>query len=635
MLFFSPNKITLHLRCLLIIGFLFICQSLLYSEGTKQLVPNNDDRLYLMLTNGLYNNFGRYNGTVDQRLLININDPNNEQVFLGFSAPTTSGHYPCSGSLKNAYFRIKDPNGNVVFPIANNPNGQLINNTNANLNSRAAAIVGPNQIAGVGGYDAITFDPSGLPAGDYYIEFSSIQENASINNIIAIEHFDITVATKAANPTAIEGRVYSTNWAFHAPSISCGTDVTFGYFDRSFNGSFHVYSDDGFVSKIDFDNSGFQPAAFNIYFNANGTGNTGNLIEDRKSTSGTGTQNSLHKIFLTEPDINVFPSGILGTINGDPVYKGCEGGDACFELMVTSTGQINVLLDFDNSSGPGIYDPNTSDRILVFKVAPTEGEIAPFTRCVPWDREDGLGNIISDESSFETYLVYGQGVYHLPIYDVEYMLTGFKPTTIRPVPPEGSPDKLYYDDTPITFLPGNGNPTEEINGCLAPCHTWTNSDYGNLNTINTWYFSREEIQLENDAPTCGLQSQDDFRTTPFETPIDIIVLSNDMVIDLDTNLLRVTNIIPQNGMVEVNIQNGKILYTPNSNFIGLDSFEYEICHNILPERSLCDRSFVYVTVSPDKEMNCFDGLDNDNDGFIDCDDTDCLPQQPGQVMRKN
>lgn len=631
--FFDQQKMPTFYQ-LFLIGSLLLIQSALFGEGSKQLVPNTTDRLHLLLNAGNYNNFGRYDGATDQRLFININDPSNEQVFFGFSTPASSGHYPCTGSLKIAYFRIKDPNGNVVYPTAGSPNGQLLNNTNSNISNRTAAINGPNQIVGSGGYNAFVFDPSGLPSGDYYIEFSSVSNAPSLDNIIAIEHFDITVATKTASPSAIDGRVYATNWAFHAPSISCGTDATYGFFDRPFNGFFYVFSDDGFVSKIDFDNSGFQPAAFNVFFNANGAGNSGNLVEDRKSVVGTGSQAALHKIFFNEPDINVYPSGVLGTINGDPVYNSCSGGDACFELMVTSTGQINVLLDFNEASGQGIYDPNTTDRVLAFKVTPELGEVIPYVRCIPWDKLDGLGNVVPETMDFKSYLIYGQGVYHLPIFDAEYMLNGFATTTIRPIPPEGSPDRLYYDDSQIPFVPGNGSIKEELNGCPAPCHTWTNRDYGNLNTINTWYFAREEFRFENDSPECVLDSQNDTLSTPFETPVNIAVLLNDNASELDTTQTAVTNITAQNGLTQVNSTTGVITYIPNANFSGLDTFEYEICHNILPQRSLCDRSIVYVTVDADREVNCGDGLDNDNDGFIDCADSDCLPMPVVAIKRQ-
>ncbi|MEM6317595.1 MAG: Ig-like domain-containing protein [Bacteroidota bacterium] len=623
-------------RNLFLFTFLFGGLSFsVFGEGSKEVLPRNTDRVHLLLNAGNYNNFGRYNGTVDQRLHIHISNPSTEQVFLGFSAPVNSGHHPCAGTTVDTYYRIKDPNGNVVFPVAGSPNGQLLNTTNANLTSLAQVMNGPSQISGTGGYNAVVFDPAGLTAGDYYVEFSRNSSTPSLGDLSAIEFFDITVATKTATPTAINGRVFATNWAFQAPSISCGGDPVYSWFDRPFNGLFYVYSEDGFVSKIDFDSSGFQPAAFNVFFNANGADNTGDLVTDRKSVVGTGARDALHKIFVNEPDITAYPSGSLGTINGEPEYNSCVGGDACFELTVTEAGQINILIDLDSASGPGLYDPNTTDRLLAFAVNPAPNESAPYIRCIPWDKLDGLGNMVTENIAYTAYIVYGQGVYHLPIFDAEFMLNGFKTTTIRPIPPEGSPKEVYYDDSLIPFLPGNGAVKSGQNGCPAPCHTWTNFDYGNLNTINTWYFAREELKFENDAPNCVLLSEDDRRNTPFETPIDIDVLANDNFTDLDTAQLAVTMVTPQNGTPQIDLATGIITYTPNTNFSGLDTFQYEICHNILPQRSLCDRSIVYITVDEEREINCGDGQDNDNDGAIDCADSDCLPVVPTGIIRKN
>ena len=190
---------------------LLLLPTFLLAEGTKQLAPNIDDRVFLYSNVTLYGNFAQYGSSDVQRLSIHIADPANEQIFLGFSQVVNSGHYPCEGQLVDAYFRIIDPNGTVVFPNRGSQAGQILDASTSNITAKSQAMNGPNQIVGTGGYDAFVFDPVGFSAGDYYIEFSREESVVAIDKFVAIEWWDITVATKNATPTAIDGRVFAKN----------------------------------------------------------------------------------------------------------------------------------------------------------------------------------------------------------------------------------------------------------------------------------------------------------------------------------------------------------------------------------------------------------------------------------------
>ncbi|GAB4407023.1 MAG: hypothetical protein OHK0039_09210 [Bacteroidia bacterium] len=104
----------------------------------------------------------------------------------------------------------------------------------------------------------------------------------------------------------------------------------------------------------------------------------------------------------------------------------------------------------------------------------------------------------------QRYTMYAQGVIHFPIYDAEYLENGFTITQIRPLPPGGSfQPALFWDDTEIGTQPFAGATAEdmqEFNGCTSPpCHTWNYlgdpsvPGYGNMNTLNTWWFANREI----------------------------------------------------------------------------------------------------------------------------------------------
>lgn len=89
---------------------------------------------------------------------------------------------------------------------------------------------------------------------------------------------------------------------------------------------------------------------------------------------------------------------------------------------------------------------------------------------------------------------------------------------------------------------------------------------------------------------------DDTVTTQKDFPKVINVLSND--IDGD-NPIDPTSVIvqriPANGRTELNSTTGEITYTPNFEFVGIDTFIYKVCDNGNP--SLCDTATVTVNVT--------------------------------------
>ena len=95
----------------------------------------------------------------------------------------------------------------------------------------------------------------------------------------------------------------------------------------------------------------------------------------------------------------------------------------------------------------------------------------------------------------------------------------------------------------------------------------------------------------NDPPV----AVDDAATTPEDTPVAIDVLDNDSDIDSPLGIPTVTE-PPSYGTASVNPVDSTILYTPDPDFVGVDSFMYAICDNGMP--SLCDTALVIITVTP-------------------------------------
>lgn len=579
------------------------------AEGSKQLLPDPSDQAVLMVDNSVYGNFAVFDSDDAERLYLHISDPSNEQVYVGLSRGYNSmSSIFNSGNAVDYYFRIKDSNGNVVF------GPRLVNSTSASLLTWQQSQNGPAALGNALGYpNAFVFDPAGLSAGEYYIEFSR-SSTTEANLELYIPYFDFTVATKGSSPVAIDGRLYSKRWAIVAtpsvPNILTGltpptssstfNDPVYGFFWRPFNGKLFVLDrGDGVVTSVDFAGSGFRPYAFNLAFNSFGTANTGNAIEDRKSVPSALSVFPEHLIFLNDPDSSAFPSGNFGVFNltNDlPNVKGCGGGAGYdINLSVTREGTIEILLDMDTTTGAGVFDAGTADRLLAYEVNALPGESPPFTRSFAWDGLDGFGNPLGTGQALTISFTYSQGRYHLPVFDAEFMTGGITPEIVRPASVSGYVLKLYYDDSNIA------GGTVEANGCLPPCHTWTDFNFGNGNTINTYWFSeQEEVQVFLTILGCPPSADDEAVSTNEVTPIDITVTDGDTDPDGTIDLTTVTvQSPPSNGTVSVDPITGVVTYTPNTGFTGVDTFTYTVRDNNGEESNV---AMVTITVLP--QINC-------------------------------
>ena len=478
---------------------LLLFGQLLLAEGTREVAPNamiqiegnqTNDLAALLLNDERYNTFASYaNEDPNARLYIHISNPEQECVFLGFSFahPNASSPNPIRFNYE---YRVKDPNGNIVFgPVFVSPEG-------ANIQTWLEAKTGPRQIHGNAGYDAMQITSSDLTSqgwsgkGDYYVEFRS----PDTNNEFLIDYWDISVASCTPTPPAEKkGRVWSYNWAFF--SIN-----DYGFPNRPFNGAFYVCAPDpdnnnaAFITRIDFNGSGFRPAAFNIAFNSFGIQNTGDIVVDRRSVEERNATQAEYAVFLNDP-IDICETADPGVIELFGVSR-CPGEAFCLKFSASKAGQIDLLLDCDSQDK--IYTPGTADIILTKTVSAEE----VGTRiCIEWDGLDGLDDPVVEHATSQVPIIiaFAQGVYHFPVYDAELMTEGFN---IQAVRPPGEKPLLYYDDSNISVESGSGEPAVQLIGCDLPCHRWTNYTdntvigFGNLNTINSWWFSQLSIQDE-------------------------------------------------------------------------------------------------------------------------------------------
>ncbi|TXF87886.1 T9SS type A sorting domain-containing protein [Neolewinella aurantiaca] len=486
---------------------LFLLSGTLFAEGTANLRTADGDPVMLFVGHPDFGDFASYDGPANSRLLFRIAEAG-ETVYIGMSHLFKSSGIP--ESFGQFDYRVRSvADGSVVFgPVR-------VNSNNENLSTFEQAALGP-AVFNAGGYP--TDDESSFvapAAGEYYIEFD---QNSS-NRPRYIGLWDITIAN---NDVVQTGRVYSRNWAFRVPELD--PQVPECAFGAELSTKFYSYTSDGFVTEIDFTDSGFQPLSFNLAFNRTGPGESGDLLADRQSIAGENATANVaeHLIFLEEPDPVLFPDGRCGSVSVSGTLM-CQPDETfCIPVTASLPGQVQLLLDFD---GNGVYDID-SDRLLAYGFEDSTN----LSACVPWDGLLADGSRSPNGATVDIIVSYIQGVQHWALYDGELMRNGFCVTPIRPICNDAGTANLHYDDVNIPDDPGNGAPTRVLDGCECRtdnCRTWTNFEaypssdctvvdenttgYGDKNTLNTWWFASSQT------------------VTSFDVPIDVASVSGPMI----------------------------------------------------------------------------------------------------------
>ena len=89
----------------------------------------------------------------------------------------------------------------------------------------------------------------------------------------------------------------------------------------------------------------------------------------------------------------------------------------------------------------------------------------------------------------------------------------------------------------------------------------------------------------------------DINNTFVNLPVDGNVLTNDFDLEGDTQTVTTTTVVTaQSVTVNIDPNTGAYTYTPPTDYIGQDSFEYTICDNGTPQA--CDSATVYIEVIP-------------------------------------
>jgi uncharacterized protein (TIGR02145 family) len=436
----------LQWKQLLVFLVVLIFPSLLFAEGTKQILTadTGHGKIEVMPS---FSDFAWYdaNGSVAPQYRLYIHVQNfGEIIYYGFGDVLDD----FNNIVTDVLYEIKDPSGNIVVgPTHVPPSGA------GYIQTFNQAVAGPYSIAGSSGYNALSYTPT--VTGDFYIEFNF---NSGTHDRTAFKYFDITVSTPSN--VAIDGRVWSEDW-----------QMTTDDYGNHFLGKLFVYSDDGIVTSINFNS--MDPFVFGVSCNQYGCYNTGNFTNDRRSVPGMQTLPQ-YKLFLNNPDPNIYPTGVPGSIIMPVVITPDCSGTANIQVNVTKAGNVNLLLDINPLPGVQPEDVQLSQAV-------TAG-----INTITWNGLNGLGQPVPDGQPIHLYVTYINGLTNLPIYDVESNPRGFLVQLVRP---SGSDPLTYWDDA----LVGG---TQNLLGCAyslptTGCHSWIgdgSSGIGNNNTINTWWY---------------------------------------------------------------------------------------------------------------------------------------------------
>ncbi|GIV25979.1 MAG: hypothetical protein KatS3mg026_1671 [Bacteroidia bacterium] len=448
----------------------------LRAEGSRELLAGNcANHGYIQIwdNNDPLRNFATYDCPEYARLYIRA--AGGERIYMGFHVVFDNNNNTIATDV---YFRLKDPNGNVVMgpiQLTNTMGPGWIGNCNQ-------AITGPVQLF-PGGYNALVYNVPLGGGGNYWIEFAvGNNPNTVLERIF--RWFDITVARW--NGTAWvekKGRVWSRKW-----------DFTTRGGNNPFVAQLYTYSLDSVVTRFDF--NGMQPWGFEVSCNSFGASTVGTPQQRRRSNFRQNILNAggipaapEYPIFLNDPDMEFYPTGIVASVDSFSVIP-CTESSYCLYVSLSKPGQVSVTLNFTN--------PNRPPRTFI-------QNLNAGPNCIPWDGTDGAGNPVPNGTVVNAVLDFFTGLTHLPLVDVEHHTNGFRVQLVRPTTrPNGTPlppPMVYWDDILLND-PGNSlDGVQNLAGCTPPpppnnpaCHRWQNRGTNNFNpeVINTWWYTNTE-----------------------------------------------------------------------------------------------------------------------------------------------
>lgn len=534
------------------------------AEGTAQLMPAGSSSScvsYVQGNDGTGKEGPSYHQDATEYIYVHIQDPDAETIYFGFTRK-----HPSS---KSVYYQILDPLGNIHC------SGRVAESSadaGYIADDNVEAYVGPTQIygSGSGGYEAIECDPS--MAGEYTIRFNVNHATTATpsESKYFIHPFDVTVASTVVD-SAITGRLFAYRWHLNTNSGSNKACM-----------QFYTWTPDSLVVMMDM--NGMQPHGYTVAFNSFGVVNSDDISANRRSSSSISTSIPEYRVFLSEPDSLIYPTGTPGEIEYIDI-SGCqEDSSFCILANATKTGEMNVYIDLD---GNGVYDEGTKDVYFPYEVTITG------TICIPWDGIDGNGDPVSLSESGTVIVQFLAGIVHYPVYDPENNTDGFKCEIIRPA--SGLSPKMYFDNTSTSIG------TINLDGCDSLCNVWTGNS-GDRVMVNTWI---NTITSEDEEPFsmsgfCPPTAVVDSACTKPAYARTVAILENDWDRDnaLDFTTVSLFNLSHDAGQFIYDASGGFVSVLPASGDSSDMFFSYVICDatSIADGGALCDSGYAFIQI---------------------------------------
>jgi hypothetical protein len=540
------------------------------AEGTAQLMPAGSSAScvsYLQGNDGAGKEGPTFGRPWYDLVYVHIADPATELIYYGFTRKLPTN--------QPIYYEIIDPDGNLL-------RAGRVAETSADSgfisDNGTEAYVGPKQMGGGQGYDALTCVPT--VAGDYAVRFNVGNDSvASSSAKYYIHPFDITVGdvSDPGKPDPLLGRLFSYKWHLNTNSSSQQACM-----------QFYTWTPDSLVIMMDMNQ--IRPFGYTVSFNSYGATNTGDIEADRRSNASVSDAVPEYKVFLNEPDELVYPTGTPGAITYLDI-EGCHADSSfCIEINTTKLGEVNVYIDLN---GNGVYEEGTVDRYFPFN----NSEVGPI--CVPWDGLDGFGNPVGPGTSGTVRVEFLAGEVHYPVYDPENHPNGFRCAMIRP---SGFSPKMYFDNrnTPIG--------TYELDGCDSLCNTWTGSK-GDKVMVNTWLNTTTSTDTDSFYITdvCPPQAYNDSACTTTEMSLYYAILANDLPGDyaLSPSTVRILSLSDSNSSAMFLSEGQTLVVTPGESAPSEVTVTYEVCDSTPASLAgpLCDHAQMVVEITPGCELS--------------------------------
>ncbi|MBV6644105.1 MAG: hypothetical protein KI790_01570 [Cyclobacteriaceae bacterium] len=509
------------------------------SEGSKNLSPDstgtttgtNDIVGFLCHTQGNGNGgitgpFMSPSATADERLKVYIET--DETLYMGFRrmASTFSGTITF-GDL-NVILRESDGTFVTSFLILadqSSVSGGLQDYAfqspqNGVIDTYAEALAGPSTVVGSSGYSPISWtNNSGLGSQEFYIQVvqstsgsGTVTSEADGNAIFVESRYDLWDISVYDGTTEKPGRLFCKSWGFTTTS-----------FANQFSDDFQLFinipstvggSSAGFYVK-ELDLAGLQPFTTSVFANSvgaeiaqttdlNGDGSID--FQDARRSQGSNIADLEYDIFINNPDIDIYPTTTLPSVNITDAVFYCNSGGTAGEGVITietnQSGVVGLVLDLDGAAG---YDAGGTDVIIEATVDASSGS---GTATIRWDGLDGTGSAVASGATINITGRFTAGPLHVPLWDPEQNVVGINMLDVRP---QTSFDLIYWDDRSTTL---DSSPNVELTGTNTGQHTWTDpsgtgAGGGNAVLVNTWSFGYFQSNTQNVAFTYACDTDGD------------------------------------------------------------------------------------------------------------------------------